>query len=59
MSYSYDAVRARVQNITKRTGLKSDVVCQRYFLERFIARMAPTMIHNIFHIFILSSVKSL
>ena len=45
MSYSYDAVRARVQNIVQRTGLKSDVVYQRYFLERFIARMAASE-HN-------------
>jgi len=40
MSYSYDAVRARIQNISKKTGLKSDVLYQRYLLERFIARMA-------------------
>ena len=45
MSYSYDAVRARIQNITKKTGLKPDVIYQRYFIERFIARMAASE-HN-------------
>ena len=39
MSYSYDSVRARIQNISQKTGLKSDILYQRYLLERFIARI--------------------
>jgi predicted nucleotidyltransferase component of viral defense system len=35
-------VRARIQNISQKTDLKSDILYQRYLLERFIARMAAS-----------------
>ena len=42
MSYGFDSVRARVQNKSRETGLKPDILYQRYLLERFIARMAAS-----------------
>ena len=42
MSYSFNSVRARVQNKSRETGLKPDILYQRYLLERFIARMAAS-----------------
>ena len=42
MSYSFDSVRAKIQNKSRETGLKSDILYQRYLLERFIARMSDS-----------------
>ena len=42
MSYSFDSIRARVRNKAQVTGIKAQVLYQRYFIERFISRIAAS-----------------
>ena len=42
MSYNYDSVRARIKNQSQKTGIKPETLYTRYFLERFIFRIAKT-----------------
>jgi hypothetical protein len=42
MSYSFDSVRAMVRDKSRETGLKADVLYQRYLIERLIARIADS-----------------
>ena len=42
MSYSFDSIRARVRNKASDTGIKPHVIYQRYFIERFICRIAAS-----------------
>jgi len=42
LRYSFDSIRAKVKNISKETGIKPDVIYQRYLLERFICRIASS-----------------
>ncbi|MCL1816707.1 MAG: hypothetical protein FWG43_03795 [Clostridiales bacterium] len=37
MNYSFDSVRAKVQNKCLETGIKPAIIYQRYLLERFIS----------------------
>ena len=39
---NYDAVRAKVRNKSRETGVKADVLYRRFLLERFIARIAAS-----------------
>ena len=42
MSYSFDSIRAKVKNKSRETGIKPDIIYQRYLLERFICRIAAS-----------------
>ena len=42
MNYSYDSVKAKIKNKSRETGVNADMLYKRYFLERFIARIAAS-----------------
>lgn len=42
MSYNFDSVRAKIRNKCTETGLKPDILYNRYLLERFICRIAES-----------------
>lgn len=46
MNYSFDSVRAKVQNKCLETGIKPAIIYQRYLLERFIDRIAQSKHRN-------------
>ena len=46
MNYSFDSVRAKVQNKCLETGIKPAIIYQRYLLERFIDRIAHSKHRN-------------
>jgi hypothetical protein len=46
VNYSFESVRAKVQNKCLETGIKPAIIYQRYLLERFIDRIAHSKHRN-------------